>query len=126
MSFDVSALAKNWSAAGTGADVAAQYTEDAVRVDLNTGTRTAGRAALAAYAQVFHDACPDAVLTVRRQIEAGDTVVVEWTWEGTHTGNAEGWPADGAEISVAGCAVLDIDHGLIRLDHSYWDRGFLG
>jgi hypothetical protein len=96
MSFDVQALAKSWSAGGSGTDVASQYTENAVRVDLNTGARTVGRAELATFAQVFHDACPDGVLTVRRQIEAGDTIVLEWTWEGTHTGNAEGWPADDA------------------------------
>lgn len=115
--------AKNWSASvgSTGESVATQYHADAVRWDASIDLKTKGTAELVALAQGFLDSCPDAVCEVRNQLELGDTVIIEWTWTGTHTGDMEGWPATGKKVVVTGCNVIELDGGLIRNERSYFD-----
>ena len=115
--------ARNWSsgAGATGEDVAAQYHADAVRWDAAIDLTTKGAAGIAAVAQGFLSACPDAICEIRNRIDAGDTVIIEWTWSGTHTGDVEGWPATGKRVVSTGCNVLELDGDLIRDERAYFD-----
>ena len=115
--------ARNWSC-GNGAkaaDVASQYTDDAVRRDVNTNLVSKGPEGVAAFADLFFGAAPDAVCQVVTQIQVGDTVAIEWTWSGTHTGDIEGWPATGKRFTVEGCNIIVLDGDKIRDERSYWD-----
>jgi len=113
--------AKSWSpgSGGTPADVAAQYHPDAVRYDREL--RTEGRHGVTAFADGFMRAAPDAVLEVRTRVDQGSTVVIEWVWHGTHTGDVEGWPATGEKFMLEGCNVFQVEDGRIREERSYWD-----
>jgi len=125
MAYDVEQWARSWSpgtSPGKGETVAAMYTEDGERWDVSIDSRSVGRAALAAFAEGFLGAVPDAVCEVRASAQHGDTVVIEWTWRGTHTGDMEGWPAKGEPVTLPGCNVAQLDGDLIRVEHSYWDR----
>jgi steroid delta-isomerase-like uncharacterized protein len=97
------------------------YTEDAVRVDCNTGLRSEGRTGILAFATLFQGAIPDAVCEVVNLIEAPGVEVVEWTYSGTHTGDVDGWPATGKRFTLHGCNVCHLENSLILEEHSYWD-----
>lgn len=78
--------------------------------------------AVPAFAQGFLDAVPDAVCSVRSSVQVGDTVVVEWTWSGTHAGDMEGWPATGGAFASHGCSVVRLEGDLISTEAAYWDK----
>ena len=83
--------------------VAAHYAEDGVREEfLITHARAQGRDAVAAQVQLYLDAIPDATLDFRNTYSDGaDVTTIEWTFSGTHTGDAEGWPAASTSSSLA-------------------------
>jgi len=115
--------ARNWSC-GKGArpgDVASQYHEDAVRRDVNTNLVSEGPKGVSAFAEMYFAAVQDAVCEVVTQVQAGDTLAIEWTWSGTHTGDIEGWPATGKHFTLEGCNIIKLDGGKIREERSYWD-----
>ena len=62
---------------------------------------THGREAWKQTVQAIVDAMPDAQWTVDEMVAQGDTVVVRWTFAGTHSGSDwAGWPAAGNKIST--------------------------
>ena len=115
--------ARNWScgSGATPADVAAMYHPNGVRRDVNTSMVSEGPKGMTAFAEMFFAACPDAVCEVRTWMEDGDTLAVEWTWSGTHTGDLEGWPATGKRFTLEGCNITLLQDGLILDERSYWD-----
>jgi len=59
-------------------------------------------------------AFPDMVFTVNLVIESGDTVVSNWTVQGTHTGEPfYDVPASNEPVTINGTAILRIRDGLI-------------
>jgi steroid delta-isomerase-like uncharacterized protein len=115
--------ARNWSCGrgSTPADVAAMYHPNGVRREVNTSTVFEGPKGMTAFAEMFFAAVPDAVCEVRTWMEDGDTLAVEWTWSGTHTGDLEGWPATGKKFTLEGCNITLLQDGLILDERSYWD-----
>jgi steroid delta-isomerase-like uncharacterized protein len=115
--------ARNWScgSGATPADVAAMYHDNGVRVEVNTNTVSEGPKGMAGFAELFFGAVPDAVCEVRTWVENGDTLAIEWTWSGTHTGDIEGWPATGRKFTLEGCNITKLADGLIVDERSYWD-----
>lgn len=73
-----------WNAHDAAAG-AACYAEDG-SLTINGGEPAEGRVAVRAVMQGFHDAFPDAVLTMDGVRGAGDRAVFLWTYEGTNTG----------------------------------------
>ncbi|MFL7791794.1 MAG: ester cyclase [Anaerolineae bacterium] len=75
---------------------------------------TNGREAWKQTIQVIVDAMPDAHWTVEEVVAQGDTVVMRWTFTGTHSG-AEwaGWPATGSKISTPMVAFFYFAEGKI-------------
>lgn len=84
MSFDVQALGKNWTAGGSGADVASLYTEDAVSAALRRDLGAVGRPAFAvAIVSAFpgppeHDGVAGLDLAAHGEHAVGTGVVKTW------------------------------------------------
>ena len=75
---------------------------------------TNGREAWKQTIQAIVDAMPDAHWSIKEMVVQGDTVVMRWTFTGTHSG-AEwaGWPATGAKISTPMVAFFYFAEGKI-------------
>ena len=85
---DLAAFGRRYTDAWNAHDAAASaacYAEDG-SLTINGGETAEGRAAVRAVMQGFHDAFPDAVLTMDAVRGAGDRAVYLWTYEGTNTG----------------------------------------
>ncbi len=85
---ELAALARRYTDAWNAHDAAASagcYAEDG-SLTINGGEPAVGRAEVQAVMQGFHDAFPDAVLTMDAVRGAGDRAVYLWTYEGTNTG----------------------------------------
>ena len=79
------------------------------------------------YSTMWANAFPDGRLTLDTVAGDGDTVVVEFTGRGTHTGTLEtsmgSIPATGRSVTLHFCDVLTMRDGLITSQHSYMDTG---
>jgi steroid delta-isomerase-like uncharacterized protein len=106
--------------------IAGMYTEDGVRhqVALPEG-RFQGREAIAGAAQGLIDAVPDEVVEVRKVIDGGSTVAVEWVFKGTHSNDAPGWPSKNEKVELVGVSVCDMEGDLIKEERVYWDTATL-
>ena len=85
---ELTAFAQRYTNAWNAHDAvasAACYAEDG-SLTINGGEPAEGRAAVQAVMQGFHDAFPDAVLTMDAIRGAGDRAVYLWTYEGANTG----------------------------------------
>ena len=81
------------------------------------------------YNVMWADAFPDGSVTVDRVIPAGDTVVVEFTGRGTHTGDlttpSGTIPATGKSLTLQLCDVIEFRDGKITSQRTYFDSGSL-
>src|SRR5258708_29802989 len=68
----------------------APLSSDAVYEEFGTQRRVQGPDAIAELSKGWRKAFPDAKGTITKAIESADTVVLEITWEGTHTGELVG------------------------------------
>jgi len=51
---------------------------------------------------------------------------VEWTYRGTHSGDAPNCPASGREIELEGVSIFRLDEdGRVVEEHVYWDAANL-
>ena len=68
---------------------------------------------------------------ITNAVEAGEHVVVEGIWRGTHTGpmmlpNGASIPATGKTVAVPFATLFRIQGGKIQSHHGYWDAaGFM-
>lgn len=113
-----------WSSGDAG-QVARMYQESGVRYEVAPGARLEGREAISRQAAMYFHAVPDAVCTWRKVCEAADTVTIEWSWDGTHQGDVDGWPARGERVHLEGVSVCDMEGALIREERVYWDSAAL-
>jgi steroid delta-isomerase-like uncharacterized protein len=85
------------------------------------GNRMDGPDSGVAVGQMFATAFPDGRINFK-QIHASDnTVVVEFTGEGTHTGDFAGVPASGRKINILVCDVIEFRDGKIIAEREYID-----
>jgi steroid delta-isomerase-like uncharacterized protein len=81
------------------------------------------------YNQMWATAFPDGVIEIDRIIAADDSVVVEFTGRGTHTGTlttpAGALPATGRAVTLQLCDVLQITDGKVTSQRTYFDSGSL-
>lgn len=112
--------------AHSGQSVATAFTPDGVRVEsAHPGARLEGREAIASHCQNYIDAVPDCRLEIRNETRDGDTVTVEWTYHGTHTGDLPNLPARGATVALQGVSVCEMDGDLIQEERVYFDLATL-
>jgi len=101
------------------------YTEDATRVT-PFGTFE-GRAAIHDAASREKAAFPDRTMTVDVYVEQGDTIAVEYTFVGTHSGplampDGTELPPTGKRVEFKGMELLQFRDGKAVVDHDYWDN----
>lgn len=111
--------ARDWAAAR------AAYLDDAVMEVPGTGERFEGADAIVAVEQAWARAFPDGRITIDHVTVAGDTVVVEYTGRGTHTGPLQGpdgeIPPTGRSGQLGLCDVLTLRDGRIQSVREYYD-----
>lgn len=109
--------------------VAELIADDGEIVLVGSDTRFRGPDGSLEFSRMWADGFPDGKVTIDRTVASGDTVVVEFTGRGTHTGTLRGpagdIPATGRSVTLHLCDVLDIRGGKIRKLSSYFDSGSL-
>lgn len=106
------------------------YAEDAVLRELPTGREVHGAEAIADLHFAWREAFPTMRGEVENLIVAGDQVVLETTWRGTHDGtlSAPGAPAvppSANPVAVPACMVLRFRDGRIAEQRHYFDMATL-
>jgi steroid delta-isomerase-like uncharacterized protein len=85
-----------------------------------------GAGASTEYAMSWLRAFPDARVTIDNEIESGDWVVFQFTFQGTHEQpliSPEGEvPATNRQLKGRGVQVNRIEAGKIAEEHLYWDQ----
>lgn len=104
----------------------ALYAPDAIGVTPD-GTELKGGHEIVSYMRTFLDAFPDARYEVLSKVEAGSVAVDEGRFIGTNdapivTPTLDIIPATHKHISLRGCDVLEVDHGLVRSHRFYFDQ----
>lgn len=96
-------------------------------VDMGSGRTLQGADGFAAFTTALFEAMPDAQFTLDHVTAQGDTVVVEYTGRGTHTGDlalaAGTVPATGRSITVHVCEIDEIRNDKIASARVYVDSG---
>lgn len=69
-------------------------------------------------------AFPDQRTTIEDLFVEGDRVAKRWTWRGTQTGEFNGIPPTGRQVTVAGIDILRVSDGKIR--EIWWGYDTLG
>jgi steroid delta-isomerase-like uncharacterized protein len=109
----LTAYGEAWSS-GDAAQVAALYTEDAVREDIPTGITSRSRAEIEAFATELFETDADVRLVVTDGFVGETWAVVEWTFTGTRE-------ETGGGVTFRGASVLELENGLIRQETDYYD-----
>lgn len=101
------------------------YTDDVV-FEAPGEVRLEGAAAATEFAMSWLRAFPDARITVHNELAAGDWVVHEFTFEGTHTETLvapEGEiPPTNRHLAGRGVEVLRIEGDKVAEEHLYYDQ----
>ena len=96
-------------------------------VDMGSGRTLQGPDGFVAFTTAMFDAMPDAQFTLDHVTAQGDTVVVEYTGQGTHTADlvlpAGTVPATGRSITVHVCEIDEIRNDKIASARVYVDSG---
>lgn len=108
-------------------DIAETVSPDGKIVVVGTGDEFVGPEGARLYNQQWYDGFPDGHITIDNMIAAGDTVVVEFTGRGTHTGplatSMGEIAATGRSLTLKLCDVLEFRDGKITAQRSYFDTG---
>jgi len=90
------------------------------------GVKLHGPQAVKEYNQTFLTAFPDARIDAKKLIVQGRTVVVEGTFNGTHTGTLKtpmgDVPATGRKVSGEFIQIFEIDRSLVKRNHLMYDQ----
>jgi steroid delta-isomerase-like uncharacterized protein len=109
--------------------MAAHMAPDGEILMVGTGDILRGPDGARKYGTMWADAFPDGSITIDRVIASGDTVAVEFTGRGTHTGDLATpmgvFPATGRSLTLQLCDVYEISDGKVRSQHAYMDSGSL-
>jgi predicted ester cyclase len=88
--------------------------------------RLEGREAASQYAMAWLRGFPDARITVHNELEAGDWVVQEFTFEGTHSDTlstpAGDIPATNRRLKGRGVQLLRVEAGTVADTRLYYDQ----
>lgn len=98
-------------------------------VVVGTGDVFAGPDGSRQYNASWATGFPDGRITIDNMFAAGDTVVVEFTGHGTHTGplvsSMGEIPATGRSVTLKLCDVVEFRDGKVASQRTYFDSGSL-
>ena len=114
---------KNWQAATDA------LTSDVTYDEVGTQRKLQGVADVLAAWKGWAGTLPDSKATIEAAYVSGNTVILEVTWRGTHTGALRtpggDIPATGKKIQLRGCQVIDMVDGKSRSIRHYFDMATL-
>ena len=114
---------KNWTAVRAG------ITPDFVYDEVATARKVQGADEVIALWQGWATAFPDSRATFHQELTSGNMVVLEHTWNGTHSGPLQmptgTIPATGKSINLRACAVVEIVGDKAKLTRQYFDMATL-
>jgi steroid delta-isomerase-like uncharacterized protein len=100
---------------------------DATMTDMGSGRTLQGAEGGSAFSKALFDAMPDGSFTIDRLYSSGDTVLIEYTGRGTHTGDlaipAGTLPATGRSVTMHLCDIYEIRDDTVQSVRSYFDTG---
>jgi steroid delta-isomerase-like uncharacterized protein len=104
----------------------APLSSDAVYEEFGTQRRVQGPDAIVELSKGWRKAFPDVKGTITKAIESADTVVLEITWEGTHTGELVGAqgsiPATRKRVRVPAVQVVSFKGDKVAETKHYFDQ----
>jgi len=110
---------KNWE------KVQNSLVPDCVYDEIATNRKVHGVNDTIALWQGWARALPDSRATIRNQLIAGNTVVLELTWHGTHRGPLQTprgeIPPTGKTIEIRACQVLEVSGERVKSIRHYFD-----
>jgi steroid delta-isomerase-like uncharacterized protein len=110
---------KNWEA------VKAATTPDFVYDEIATQRKATGHDQVIPLWQGWSSAFPDSKPTFHNSFVSGDTVILELTWTGTHTGTLQTPKGPiaptGKKISIRSCNVMQMAEGKVKAQRQYFD-----
>ena len=68
---------------------------------------------------------PDTNLRIMSMISGGNTVVLEWYWKGTITGDYHGIPATNKTYEAPGVWIIEFEKGKVKLVKYYWNPALM-
>jgi steroid delta-isomerase-like uncharacterized protein len=111
--------AKNWD------EVARTITSDAIYDEVANRRAARGGSDVVTMWKGWAEAMPDSNATIESVHVSGDTVILELTWRGTHTGPLRtpggDLPATGNTMEVRSCFIADVADGKTRVMRHYFD-----
>lgn len=114
---------KDWNAAK--ASMAPEYVYD----EIATHRRTQGPDASLEIWRGWATAFPDSKGEIHNTLQSGDTLVLELTWRGTHTGPLQTprgtIPPTGKRIELRACQINTVANGKVQSTRHYFDLGSL-
>ena len=125
---DTKEIGAKWVDAFNAHDEAAirELNGDDVVFEAPGEVRLEGNEASTGYAMGWLNAFPDAQLRVASTFVDGDTVVQEFTFEGTHEGTLSGpagdIPATNRRLTGRGVQILRVDNGKVADARLYYDQ----
>ncbi len=107
--------------------VAQRVAPDCTMIDMGNGRTLQGPDGFVEFSKALFAALPDVQFSLDHLMTQGDTVVVEYTGRGTHTGDlalpAGTIPATGRSLTVHTCEVDEVENGKIKQARVYVDSG---
>lgn len=107
--------------------IAESVAPDCTLVEEGSGRTLKGPEGFTRLARSLFDAMPDGKFTVDHLTAQGDTVVIEYTGDGTQTGDlvlhAGTVPATGRHVTVHGCDIYEVKDNKIQEARAYLDTG---
>jgi len=96
-------------------------------VVVGTGDVFTGPEGSRTYSSNWANGFPDGRITIDKMVADGDTVVVEFTGRGTHTGTLEtsmgAIEPTGRSVTIKLCDVVELSDGKVTTQRSYFDTG---
>ena len=89
-----------------------------------TQPATRDLAALKQFMLARQAAFPDQRTTIEDLFVEGDRVAKRWTWRGTQTGEFNGIPPTGRQVTIAGIDILRVSDG--KIQEIWWGYDMLG
>ncbi len=121
-------LVQGWLTAFGASDwdtVESSLASDHVYEEFGTQRRIEGSGSIVDVMRAWKVAMPDVKGNVRNVVASGDSVVMELTWEGTHTGTlvtADGEiPASGKKQVTPGAMSVEVVNGKMQSSRNYFD-----